>query len=283
MQISRNSLDTAKGPAEWFTGDVYIDTIAAPAGTSTFAAAQCPLHPRHARSVRVREATREDAAAVAQFLDELGFPADPGTVTRRLAGLGPNDVVLIADGGLVALHQIPLLAEGGALARITALVVSSAQRRAGLATDLLAATEGVARRWGCDRIEVSSAGGPTATPPMPSTEPRGSRKRRLAQCGIGRISVDRHQPLRPQCVGACEEEVIASSSCRTSRLREGHFRRACSPASNSRTRSPARSCSTAGAASRAGCSATRSPGARGGRRAVPARAWSARARCGGRW
>jgi GNAT superfamily N-acetyltransferase len=104
----------------------------------------------------VREATREDAAAVAQFLDELGFPADPGTVTRRLAGLGPNDVVLIADGGLVALHQIPLLAEGGALARITALVVSSAQRRAGLATDLLATAEGVARRWGCDRIEVSS-------------------------------------------------------------------------------------------------------------------------------
>ena len=28
MQITRNSSDTAKGPAEWFTGDVYIDAVA---------------------------------------------------------------------------------------------------------------------------------------------------------------------------------------------------------------------------------------------------------------
>jgi quercetin dioxygenase-like cupin family protein len=28
MQITRNSLETAKGPADWFTGDVYMDTIA---------------------------------------------------------------------------------------------------------------------------------------------------------------------------------------------------------------------------------------------------------------
>ena len=29
MQITRSSIDTAKGPADWFTGDVYIDAIAA--------------------------------------------------------------------------------------------------------------------------------------------------------------------------------------------------------------------------------------------------------------
>ena len=28
MNITRSSIDTAKGPAEWFTGDVYIDEIA---------------------------------------------------------------------------------------------------------------------------------------------------------------------------------------------------------------------------------------------------------------
>jgi quercetin dioxygenase-like cupin family protein len=39
MQITRSSLDTQQGPADWFTGDVYIDAIAAPAGTSTTAAA----------------------------------------------------------------------------------------------------------------------------------------------------------------------------------------------------------------------------------------------------
>jgi quercetin dioxygenase-like cupin family protein len=30
MNITRSSLDTAKGPADWFSGDVYIDTVAAP-------------------------------------------------------------------------------------------------------------------------------------------------------------------------------------------------------------------------------------------------------------
>ena len=45
MQITRNSIETQKGPAEWFTGDVYIDAIAAPAGTSTFAAAAVHFTP----------------------------------------------------------------------------------------------------------------------------------------------------------------------------------------------------------------------------------------------
>ncbi len=38
MQITRR-IDTAKGPADWFTGDVYLDAVAAPAASSTFAAA----------------------------------------------------------------------------------------------------------------------------------------------------------------------------------------------------------------------------------------------------
>lgn len=29
MQITRSSIDTAKGPGDWFTGDVYIDSVAA--------------------------------------------------------------------------------------------------------------------------------------------------------------------------------------------------------------------------------------------------------------
>jgi quercetin dioxygenase-like cupin family protein len=45
MQITRSSIDTQKGPADWFTGDVYIDAVAAPAGTSTFAAANVHFTP----------------------------------------------------------------------------------------------------------------------------------------------------------------------------------------------------------------------------------------------
>jgi quercetin dioxygenase-like cupin family protein len=39
MQITRSSLSTNKGPAEWFTGDAYIDPIAAPAEPARAAAA----------------------------------------------------------------------------------------------------------------------------------------------------------------------------------------------------------------------------------------------------
>src|SRR6476620_8777231 len=34
MQITRNSLSTAAGPEDWFTGAVYIDTVAAPSDGS---------------------------------------------------------------------------------------------------------------------------------------------------------------------------------------------------------------------------------------------------------
>src|SRR3954454_19887728 len=38
MQVTRNSVDTAAGPAEWFTGAVFIDAVAAPAGGSRLSA-----------------------------------------------------------------------------------------------------------------------------------------------------------------------------------------------------------------------------------------------------
>src|SRR5581483_4855717 len=39
MHITRNSSETMRGSADWFTGDVYVDTIAAPAGGSQLGAA----------------------------------------------------------------------------------------------------------------------------------------------------------------------------------------------------------------------------------------------------
>jgi len=34
MQVTRNGIDTAAGPADWFTGAVYIDSVAAPSDGS---------------------------------------------------------------------------------------------------------------------------------------------------------------------------------------------------------------------------------------------------------
>ncbi len=39
MQVTKNSIQTAKGPGGWFTGDVSIDTVAVPSGPSRLGAA----------------------------------------------------------------------------------------------------------------------------------------------------------------------------------------------------------------------------------------------------
>ena len=33
MEITRNGIDTNPGPADWFTGAVYLDQVAVPAGS----------------------------------------------------------------------------------------------------------------------------------------------------------------------------------------------------------------------------------------------------------
>ena len=38
MQITRNTTETATGPSEWFTGRVYVDTVATPSEPSRLAA-----------------------------------------------------------------------------------------------------------------------------------------------------------------------------------------------------------------------------------------------------
>jgi quercetin dioxygenase-like cupin family protein len=45
MQITRSSEQTAPGPSDWFTGTVYIDTLAAPSEPSRIAAANVHFAP----------------------------------------------------------------------------------------------------------------------------------------------------------------------------------------------------------------------------------------------
>jgi quercetin dioxygenase-like cupin family protein len=45
MQITRNTLETAPGPSEWFTGAVYIDTVATPSEPSRLAASSVHFTP----------------------------------------------------------------------------------------------------------------------------------------------------------------------------------------------------------------------------------------------
>jgi quercetin dioxygenase-like cupin family protein len=45
MQITRSSLDTGRGPEDWFTGAVYIDTVASPAAPARAASANVHFMP----------------------------------------------------------------------------------------------------------------------------------------------------------------------------------------------------------------------------------------------
>ncbi len=46
MQITRNSVATNPGPADWFTGTVYIDAVAAPSAGSRLSASSIHFTPR---------------------------------------------------------------------------------------------------------------------------------------------------------------------------------------------------------------------------------------------
>jgi quercetin dioxygenase-like cupin family protein len=45
MQITRSSIDTNPGPSEWFTGSVYIDSVATPSGPSRLTASSVHFTP----------------------------------------------------------------------------------------------------------------------------------------------------------------------------------------------------------------------------------------------
>jgi quercetin dioxygenase-like cupin family protein len=45
MEITRSSIDTQQGPGDWFTGTVYIDTVADPSESSRVASAMVHFAP----------------------------------------------------------------------------------------------------------------------------------------------------------------------------------------------------------------------------------------------
>jgi GNAT superfamily N-acetyltransferase len=114
--------------------------------------------------MRIRPAQPVDSAAVARLLGHLGYPADAGEVTPRLAALRePDDAVLLAvsevgaELGLVGLHRFAVLSAPAPVAYITALVTAPEARGRGVGRALVAAAEAWARERGCGRLTVTSA------------------------------------------------------------------------------------------------------------------------------
>src|SRR5207248_6319407 len=91
MKVTRNGSSTSKGPSEWFTGAVYIDTVAAPSAASRLSASSVHF------SLGARTAWHAHPNGQTPFLTE-----GAGRAQRRGASIeafGPGDRVSSEPGG----------------------------------------------------------------------------------------------------------------------------------------------------------------------------------------
>lgn len=115
-------------------------------------------------SVELRPATQQDAPALVELLEQLGYPGTQAFMADRLRTLAahPDSLLQVATlGGVVlgviSLHFVPQLALAGDFCRVSYLCVSESARGSGIGARLLAFAEAQARRRGCARIELHSS------------------------------------------------------------------------------------------------------------------------------
>lgn len=112
--------------------------------------------------VVVREATADDAAAVASLLAELGYPWTPEVVAERLAALNAvGNTALVAQRGddvvgVLTLSVMLVLHRPRPVGRISAFVVNERCRGQGIGRTMVAAAERHLAGRGCGLVEVTS-------------------------------------------------------------------------------------------------------------------------------
>ena len=101
--------------------------------------------------MNIREATAADAAALAALSTQLGYPAQPGEAELRLAALGPEGAVLVAESDGAVLGWIHVCGirffQSPPFAEVGGLVVDEAARGKGVGKLLLEA----GARWAAER------------------------------------------------------------------------------------------------------------------------------------
>ncbi|MGK3115638.1 N-acetyltransferase family protein [Candidatus Pantoea formicae] len=111
--------------------------------------------------MNIRQAQATDSFALSALLTELGYSDTETFIDARLAQLGshPDEVLLVAEHGsqvlgFLSLHFIPQLALAGDFARISYFCIAEGERSKGSGQQLLSHAEQLARKRGCDRMEV---------------------------------------------------------------------------------------------------------------------------------
>ena len=110
----------------------------------------------------IREATIEDAAAIASLLNQLGYPATESAALEKITVYKqPTYALFIAEieknaVGYIALHYYDTLHWQKPIGRITSFCVDENYRGSGVGIALLKASEDYFTKVGCQKIEVSS-------------------------------------------------------------------------------------------------------------------------------
>jgi GNAT superfamily N-acetyltransferase len=111
----------------------------------------------------IRDARPADAAAIAELLGQLGYPADDAAVLARLERLrvvGDRVVVADVDGtavGLAHLQVSPAIEYDRPAAKLAALVVDESRRGDGVGRALVEELETEARNRGCVLLFLTTA------------------------------------------------------------------------------------------------------------------------------
>ena len=116
-----------------------------------------------ATTLAIRPPRDEDAAALADLSDQLGYPVAPDELSRRLSAVAANDQAAVmvatdaADRPIGWVHvELKRTLVAPLTAQIMGLVVDDAARNRGVGKALLAAAEAWASARGCRQMIVGT-------------------------------------------------------------------------------------------------------------------------------
>jgi GNAT superfamily N-acetyltransferase len=113
-------------------------------------------------TVVLREATDDDADAIATLFTDEGYPSGPSDIVERLGRYAsPHSRVIVADSGgevvgFIAVHALARFEHSDRIIRIMALVVDAGVRERGVGRQLMEQAERLGRELGAAFAEVTA-------------------------------------------------------------------------------------------------------------------------------